>query len=132
SLSILNPHFTPHGKRVLQNLTDQVNRNLASNLPAATTVLSDAEIIAAGASRGVARMQYGNAVERLVARENRADPLLRTLLKHTHGPGPDFEGVGHLQGQIFDITTPAQVPAHLARPYGQGLNVITYQRPAGF
>ena len=29
----------------------------------------------------------------------------------------------------FDITTPGQVGAHLARPgYGQGLNVVTYLR----
>lgn len=50
-----------------------------------------------------------------------------------HGLLADFIGRGLLRGQNFDITTPGQVGAHLARPgYGQGLRVITYERPAGF
>jgi hypothetical protein len=131
-LRILNQDFVPNGSRLLQNLTNKVNKDLANNLPSAKTVLSDPELIAAGGNRGVARMQYGNAVERLVAREIRNDPLLRTLFEHTRGPGPDFRGIGQLQGETFDITTSGQIGAHLARPYGQGLKVITYQRPFGF
>jgi RHS repeat-associated protein len=131
-LPILDSAFVPDGARVLQNLTNQVNRNLASNLPTGTTVLSRAELDAAAAYGGVARMQYGNAVERLVAQNIGRDSLLRSIFEHNRGPGPDFYGRGHLQGQIFDITTPAQVQAHLARPYGKNLQTITYQRPVGF
>ena len=31
-----------------------------------------------------------------------------------------------------DITTPGQVTGQLARPYGPGLNVVTYERPPNF
>jgi hypothetical protein len=86
---------------------------------------------AAAGHRGIAIAQYGNALERLVAREIRDDSLLQSIFRHNTGNGPDFFGQGTLQGQIFDITTPRQVRAHLARPYGQGLNIITYERPAG-
>jgi len=131
-LNIVNPHFTPDGTRVLQNLTNQVNERFAANLSLAKTVLSKAELDATIVP-GIARMQYGNAVERLVGTEIRDNPLLDSLYKWNRGgPGPDFIGRGHLQGQIYDITTPGQVPAHLARPYGQGLNTILYERPAGF
>jgi hypothetical protein len=76
-------------------------------------------------------MQYGNALERLVAREIQASPEYRSILEHVGGPNnPDFISTSGLN---FDITTPGQVAAHLARPgYGTGLNVITYQRPVGF
>ncbi|MEX2316721.1 MAG: RHS repeat-associated core domain-containing protein [Pirellulales bacterium] len=134
SVNSLNPHFTPDGTRVLQNLTNRENALLSTNLPRALEVLEPAEVAAAAAHRGVAVMQYGNSVERLVAREIAADPQgLGALFEHNlTGRGPDFFGRGPLQGQIYDITTPAQVPAHLARPYGQGLNTIIYQRPTGF
>ncbi len=134
NLEILNPSYTPNGSRVLQNLTNQVNQELSGNLPLALTVLSDAEIEAAASSSGLARAQYGNALERLVARRIKADPILNDLYKHVGGPSnPDFVGKGMLKGMNFDITTPAQIDIHLARPgYGSGLKVITYERPAGF
>jgi hypothetical protein len=134
SFNIVNPHFTPNGGRVLQNLTHRENALLSANLSRATEVLTREEQIAAAAHRGVAIMQYGNAVERLAAREIARDPQgLGILFEHNlTGRGPDFFGRGTFQGQIYDITTPGQVPAHLARPYGQGLNTIIYRRPAGF
>jgi RHS repeat-associated protein len=133
SLPVLDAQFTPNGTRVLQNLTNQQNALLAADISRAGTVLREAEIRAAAGNVGIAKAQYGNAVERLVAGEIEADPVgLGSLFRHNTGKGPDFFGRGTLQGQIFDITTPGQVGRHLARPYGQNLNIITYDRPAGF
>jgi hypothetical protein len=130
-LNVLNPDFIPNGTQVLQNLTNQQNALLCADLSRATTVLTYEEQLAAAGSPWVARMQYGNALERLVGREIRSDPLLDSIFQWNRGRGPDFMGRGLLQGQTYDITTPRQVGAHLARPYGQGLNVITYQRASG-
>jgi hypothetical protein len=133
-LKILNSSYVPNGSRVLQNLTNQVNKKLGNNLPLALTVLSDAEVAAAASSTGIARVQYGNALERLVGRQIKADPILNSLYKHVGGPrNADFVGKGILKGMNFDITTPRQFGQHLARPgYGTGLNLITYERPVGF
>jgi hypothetical protein len=136
-LRVLNPHFTPDPTRVLQNITTAQNAELAANPALARTVLSPAEYAAGQRSVPVARMQYGNAVERIAAEEIRQSPALHgQLFEHAGGPSrPDFTGVpsGPAAGMNFDITTPAQVNAHLARPgYGPGLNVVTYQRPPLF
>jgi hypothetical protein len=111
-----------------------VNAEFGSNLSLATLVLSADELAAAGGSAGVARMQYGNALERLVARRIRNDPELSRLFLHKGGPSnPDFIGVGSLLGENFDITTPGQVSVHLSRPgYGPGLKCIIYIRHVGF
>jgi hypothetical protein len=80
-------------------------------------------------------MAYGNAVERLVAQHTNPlfDPLTSQILRHVGGPNrPDFVGIGRAAGQQFDITTPLQINAHLARPYGRGLNISTYTRPGSF
>jgi len=80
-------------------------------------------------------MQYGNAVERMVAQDIRQSPVNRMLFEHVSKPfqrGPDFVGRGPLQGMNFDITTVRGVADHLKRPYGSGLKVITYQRPPNF
>ena len=77
-------------------------------------------------------MAFGNAVERLVAADVRSSEL-SALILHVGGPGqPDFIGVGKAAGMTFDITTPLQVPSHLARPYGSGLQMLTYQLSADF
>ena len=62
------------------------------------------------------------------------DEIYRQLFNPVGGPNqPDFVGLGVAAGLNFDITTPAQIGPHLARPgYGQGLNVVTYQRPQLF
>src|SRR5207253_768732 len=57
-LNILNPEFTPNGTRVLQNLTNQQNALLTSDLSRASGFLSKAEIDAA-LNPGIARAQYG-------------------------------------------------------------------------
>jgi hypothetical protein len=79
-------------------------------------------------------MQYGNAVERLVALEIANDTRLARLYEHVgRKSNPDFLGRGLFQGLKFDITTPRQVHAHLNRPgYGQDLIIIIYERPAAF
>lgn len=116
--------------QILQNVTDQVNSRLATFPPLANTVLTQPELIAAQTKPFLNPMAYGNAVERLVAQDVAASPQLNLMFRHVGGPSnPDFVGFG----LNFDITTPGQVAAHLARPgYGSGLNVITYQRPPGW
>jgi hypothetical protein len=135
-LRVLNPHFTPDATKVFQNTTTAQNAELAANPALARTALSPAEYAAGQRSVPVARMQYGNAVERLTADEIRRFPLHRQLFDRAGGPSrPDFTGApgGPAAGMNFDITTPGQVGAHLARPgYGPGLNVVTYQRPPLF
>jgi hypothetical protein len=134
SLNILNREFTPNGRSVLQNLTNRENALLSVDLSRAATVLSPAEQAAAAGHRGIAIVQYGNSLERLVAREIRKDPTgLGSLFKPVGGPGQsDFIGRGFLEGAKYDITTPGQAIRHLNRPYGEGLNIIPYQRPVGF
>jgi hypothetical protein len=135
-LRILNPHFTPDPKAVLQEITKAQNRALAADPRLARTVLSPKEYAAGQRSERVAPMQYGNALERLVDREIRLSGGHRSLFEHLGGPRrPDFVGQpGSIAGSMnFDITTRAQVAAHLRRPgYGLDLNVVTYQRPRQF
>ena len=99
-------------------------------------MLSEPEYKAGQNSIGIARMQYGNAVERLVRDDllrNPDDTISPQLFKWVSGPNnPDFIGVGSAAGQTFDITTPGQIGAHLARPYGPGLQIMTYTRPQNF
>jgi hypothetical protein len=117
----------------LQRTTTGVNAELAANPGVATTVLWPAEYAAAQRLPFVARMQYGNAVERLVAKRVRASWLMDRLFKHVGGAGqPDFIGRGLATGLNFEVTTPAATARHLTRPYGPGLNVVKYQRPGTF
>lgn len=129
-LPIVNRELVPDSRRVLQNLTTRTNSRLGSNLALSGTVLKDAEIDAAVVP-GVARLQYGNALERLVANEIIADPKLDALFEHVGGKGKsDFIGRGLFRGQNFDITTVGQIEAHLFRSgYGEGLIIIIYVRP---
>jgi hypothetical protein len=134
-LNVLNPQFKPDPTRVLQNITTAQNARLAANPALARTVLSPAEYAAGRGSVEVARMQYGNAVERLAAREISDSPLLSRLFERFGGPNsPDFVGRGAplMWAETFDITTVQAVARHLTRPYGPGLNVVTYQRPPLF
>jgi RHS repeat-associated protein len=135
-LRILNPEFTPDPKAVLQNIATAQNRALAADPSIARSVLSRGEYAAGQREVWLANMQYGNAVERLAAREIRDSELHSQLFKHLGGPNnPDFIGQpgSRAAGMNFDITTPAQVGTHMNRPgYGEGLNVLTYQRPASF
>ncbi|MGE0454252.1 MAG: RHS repeat domain-containing protein [Vicinamibacteria bacterium] len=135
-LRVLNPHFTPDPTKVLQNMTTAQADALAANPAGARSVLSLAEYQAGQRSVAVAKMNFGKAVERGVGQEIRQFQPHQQLFNIAGGPNrPDFTGVpgGPAAGMNFDITTPAQVGAHLARPgYGPGLNVVTYQRPPLF
>jgi hypothetical protein len=103
-LQILNREFNPNGTRVLQNLTNQENALLSTDLSRATRYLSPSEVDAA-MNPYVARMQYGNALERMVGEQIGNDSLLKSMFRHnTTGKGPDFFGRGYLEGQIYDIS----------------------------
>jgi len=118
---------------ILQSITTAQNAKLAANPALARTVLSPAEYAAGEKAASVARLQWGNAVERLAAREIADSPQWRAMFRHVGGPNrPDFVGVGRAAGMTFDITTPGQVASHLARPYGSGMRIATYQRPMSF
>jgi hypothetical protein len=132
-LNVLNPHFTPDAGAVVQNATNRWTARLAANPSLARTVLSPKEYIAAQRSARVARMAYGNAVERLVAKDLR-DPLSKTLVRYTGGPrGGNMPDFIDYTGQAIDITTPAGIAGKAGRWYGgPGLLTPTYTRPAGF
>jgi RHS repeat-associated protein len=134
--AVLNREFVPDARTVLQNLTNSQNARLAGNLRLAEFYLTEEELISSGLSIGHARMNYGKIVERMVASEVQSDALLRGLFSPAGvgRTGPDFLGQGPANGQLLDITTanPMTIRKHLARPYGEDLTVITYERPAGF
>jgi hypothetical protein len=134
SITIERVAETPQqeASRVLQSLTNGQLEKLSGNLALAQEVLRPAEIEAA-VIPAVARMHFGNALERLVAKQIELDPVLKLLFRHTgKGGGPDFVGIGRFEGLIFDITTPGQAARHIARPYGKDLIIIKYSRPPSF
>ena len=127
-------NFTQYlGTETMFGLTYDANAALAANPAIAQTVLSQAEYLAGQQSVGIARMQYGNAVERMVANQIENTPSLKRMFDYVGGPNAtDFTGVGRFQGLNWDITTDTarQYAAHVARPY-QPI-VIPYSRPATF
>ena len=133
-LTVLNPEFAPNAPKVLQNLVNEVNARLAADPTLAKAVLSRPEYLAT--TPRVARMSYGKAVEEMVAREIRTDPLLRQIFNPSGigARGPDILGVGGAQGLRFEVTTSniETIQRHLSRPYGQNLIIITYDRPPNF
>jgi hypothetical protein len=120
----------------LQNLVTQQNAQLGANLALAQGFLTQPEYIFGQSSRAGGWLGYGKAVERMVAGEISTDPLLSQLFNPAGvgARGPEILGVGSAQGLIFDITTsnPQTIGAHLDRPYGQNLIIITYDRPPNF
>lgn len=114
----------------MEKITQQANACLVTNPNLARMVLSDAEYRAAVNNFAVARMNYGKAVERLATRSLQKSEI-GNYVRHLGGPmQPDFETI--YSGAIFDITTPRQVGPHLLRPYGNELQIFTYQRPSTF
>lgn len=117
----------------LQSLTNSANNELSANPALAQDVLTQSEYVAGQNSARVALMQYGNAVERIVADKIQGSRIDSQFFEHVGGPSnPDFIGKGILNGLNFDITTPGQITSHLARSYGPGLNITTYIRPPDF
>ena len=117
-------------QRALAEITERVSAQLSANPRLAMTVLSPREYAAAQRSARLAAAQYGNAIERLVAREVANDPQLASVIRHIGGPNqPDFVAFG----QNYDLTTETatQVYGHMNRTrYGPGLGVVTYRRPS--
>jgi RHS repeat-associated protein len=119
---------TVHHAETFQSVVTKVNAELRRNPELARQVLSPEEIAAIQDEPWLAKVHYGNAVERLVAQEIRASPSLRRLFEHLGGPNrPDFRGIGDAQGLYFDITTTKQVIPHFKRPYGDNLIVTPYE-----
>lgn len=119
----------------LQRITTEQAERLAANPSLAATVLSPAAYRAGQTSSRVARMEYGHAIERLVAAQVERMPELDELFLHVGGPGrPDFIGRGGYTGLNFDITTRAQFLANskAGRAYAPGLIQPTYTRPGDF
>ncbi len=117
-------------------LTNTVNAKLAANPGLARTVLSLAEYKAGQNYPSVARLEYGRAVENLVARDIRKSPILSYLYEYTgrRPSSPDFVGQHLFSGLNFEITTntSATILEHQLRPYGPGLIFSTYVRPDYF
>jgi len=102
---------TPSPTQVLQNIIHQVNTNLVNDPSLINNVLSQAEIAAAQSSSAIARMQYGNALERLVARRIATSDVYSSMFQYVGGPGnPDFVGLGSAAGMNFDLTTTRRSP----------------------
>jgi len=83
----------------------------------------------------LAAASFGKAVERLVALYVAADESLSAVLMHTgqtRGPGgkfvqsPDFIGKEAYNLRLIDITTPAELDKHLARPRGEATDHVLY------
>jgi RHS repeat-associated protein len=117
---------------ILQGVTETANKRLGANPGLAQNVLRPREYAAGQANPSIARMQYGNAIERMV-RNRVENSILQYFFEHVGGPNnPDFIGKSIFDGLQFDITTPGSVASHLARPYGQGLILLLYNRPGNF
>lgn len=123
---------------VLQSITDAQNAALSTNPALAANFLSRAQYAVGQRVPWLAATNYGTALENMVANQVENSPW-RWFFSHQGAsmPGvsvPDFVGRGPLAGLNFDITTntSASITAHVARPYGEGLNLIFYSRPPGF
>ena len=84
----------------------------------------------------LAPASFGKAVERLVARYVQENESLAAILQHTgltraaNGqfiPSPDFIGKEAYNLRLIDITTPAALEKHLARPRGQSTEHVLYE-----
>lgn len=119
---------------VLQTLTRANAAKLGANPSLARGFLSVDEYAAGARSGWLGNMQFGNAVERMVARDVQRFPALRGVLDYAGGAGrPDFYGRGLWQGATFDITTFGQIPTKFPGgiPKYPVLTVVPYARPAG-
>ncbi|MEM9754066.1 MAG: hypothetical protein AAF916_11875, partial [Planctomycetota bacterium] len=133
SLNVLNSDFAPDAGKVLQNATTRESARLAADPSLALSVLRPGEYLAGTRSVSVARMQYGNAVERLVAITFN-DSLGRDLVRYTGGPrGGNMPDFIDYTGQMIDITTFYGAARKSGRWYGgDGLITPTYARPSNF
>ena len=132
-------NFSEHVRRVdatshFQGLVRRANARLTRNPDLFAAMLEEGELIASASSAGLARMHWGNVVERLVRRDILRTPSLNRLYRPVGGAGnPDFVGVGRFRGLNFDATTIPGISGHMSRPgYGYNLIIGTYVRPSWF
>jgi RHS repeat-associated protein len=118
-----------------QDIVTAENVRLGNNPSLAAVYLSAREYAAGQSSPGLANLQYGNALERMVADTIANDRLYSSYYLPLGGPRkPDFAGLGPVAGVNYDITTDTlqSLYGHLSRPYGEGLIFGTYSRPPDF
>ncbi len=139
ALPVLNPEFVPRphlAQPLLQRIVTNETASLAADFSRAKSVFRLREHLAGTVPSRLNPARFGQAVERLVGLEIRGDPLLRRLFDPAgiSRRGPDIVGIGPFAGLTFDITTSSSraIAQHLARPYGQNLIIITYDRPTTF
>jgi hypothetical protein len=117
----------------LQAHVDVASAELAANPAVAELVLSEPELAHfLNPKSDFYAASWGKAVERLTARQIRANPLSDSILQHIGGPyEPDFVGRGgtFAQDYMFDVTTVQHEPAHYGRWYGKDVYYIHYWRP---
>ncbi|WP_415952536.1 DNRLRE domain-containing protein [Streptomyces sp. KLOTTS4A1] len=118
----------------MQRVTNRVNEEFRKNPDQYLDELTDAERAAAVENPFLARMNYGKAMERAVAR----DPDIANHFEHVGGAGrPDFVFLTRSGGQVenYELTTNSTAAAlsHLPRPYVDPLTYVTYPSvPYGF
>ncbi|MDC6171315.1 RHS repeat-associated core domain-containing protein, partial [Paucibacter sp. XJ19-41] len=122
-------------RALMTGLTSDVVSKFAASPAMATGVLKQGQVRAVHNNPSLTAPMFGNAVEIQVANRLASNPILSSSFSHLSAPGrvaPDF--ASRLTGQTFDITTNTtrSFADHLARPYGSGLNIVPYDRPAGF
>jgi hypothetical protein len=119
------PPQDPH--EILANLVAKYRDAFAASSLLAAGFLSVSEQTSGPAFNAA---NFGKALERAVAADVEAN--YSNILRHVSEPGkegPDFVGVGAASGRTFDITTYLSQEAHYARPYGENLELILYDRP---
>lgn len=83
-------------------------------------------------------MEYGNALEKLVAQAVEGNELLGRFFRHAgklkkgekaaKGVGiEDWKGIGEMGGFFVDLTTEAAAKAHYKRGYLEKFLVLTYK-----
>jgi hypothetical protein len=114
----------------LQSRAQIVSRMASEDISVLGSTLSDPEMAAVAEQSRLFALTYGKGMERLTAQVIDADPVMGPFFKHLGGASqPDWAGRRVLQGMKFELTTEKQVPAHMDRPYSEGLNIATYERP---
>jgi RHS repeat-associated protein len=118
--------------KLLQLTTSRTNAQFAASPGAVAAHVSPRDLATAAQHPRLMPAIYGKAMESGVKEGVKSSPLLSRLVRHVGGPSrPDFSGYGWLRNTNWDVTTPGQAGAHLARPgYGEGLNLLTYIRPS--
>jgi RHS repeat-associated protein len=107
---------------------------LAEHVPGLTAAALRSAQNGGGKAVALFNLAYGHALEKRVAQRLAAGPHSQ-YFQYLAGPSrPDFRLTMPTIGAkiIYDITTPKDVARHLARPYGEKMRIVTYDRPNFF